>query len=33
MASVKADTLSDIVPEDMMVDMNLWDEEDETVVL
>lgn len=27
MARVRADVLSDIVPDDMIVDMNLWDED------
>lgn len=31
MAKVKAETLSDMVPEDMIVDMNLCVEEDDTV--
>ena len=33
MAKVKAETLSDIVPEDIMVDMNFREEEEEVVVL
>ena len=33
MARVKAETLSDIVPEDMMVDMNFREEEEAVVVL
>ena len=32
-ARVRAETLSDIVPEDIMVDMNFREEEEEVVVL